>query len=85
MKCEYCDAIDHLLTSCPTKAADRRKEVIVGILFLVLMVPAWLLGMIIGLCCNSFKHGFLWMNGIWPQTWNALRGKKGEEDESDPK
>lgn len=82
MKCEYCDALDHLLTSCPTKAADRRKEIIVGILFFVLMVPAWLLGMIFGLCCSAFKSGFVWMTDVWPQTWDALRGKKVDDDDS---
>lgn len=81
MKCDYCAAPDHLVTVCPTKAADRRKELIVGILFFVIMVPAWLLGAFFGLGWSSLRAGFMWMDDIWPQTWKAIAGKKKDEGE----
>lgn len=82
MKCEYCEATDHLETSCPTRAADRRKEVILAVFFLVLMSPAWILGTFLGLCWSSFTSAFKWMDGMWPQTWKAIRGVNKDERES---
>lgn len=82
MKCAYCKAADHLETSCPTKASDRRFEVLLGVFFFVFMLPFYAGGFLIGIFWSAFKSGFDFTDGMWPQTWKALRGKKKEDGES---
>lgn len=82
MKCTYCDALDHLETRCPTRAGDRRKELILGMTFFILMLPCYIIGFIGGMCWSALKAGFEFTDGFWPQTWNAIRGKKKEDGES---
>lgn len=84
MKCEYCDQLDHLESSCPTRKADRRTEVGVGIFFMVVMAPFYVLGLFAGLVWSASKAGFHFTNDFWPETWKAIRGKRKDDGEQIP-
>lgn len=81
MKCEYCDKLDHLESSCPTRKTDRRTEVGMGCFFTVLLAPFYLVGMVGGFVWSAAKAGFEFGDGMWPQTWNAIRGKKDDAEQ----
>lgn len=84
MKCGYCDKLDHLESSCPIKKADRRREVGVGCFFMVFMIPFYLLGLLGGVAWSALTSGFKVIDGMWPQTWNAIRGKRKDDGEQIP-
>jgi len=81
MKCGYCEQFDHLDTSCPTKLTDRRKELGLGYFFLFLLGIFWIIGIIGGFIWSALKTGFEFGDGMWPETWKAVRGKKNDDGE----
>lgn len=84
MKCEYCDKLDHLESSCPSKKADKRKEIGLGLFFISILGPLWIIGAILGGVWSALKEGFQFSDGMWPQTWTAIRGKKKDDEEQIP-
>lgn len=81
MKCQYCEKFDHLESSCPTKRGDRRTELGMGCFFVGLLAPFWFIGMLGGFVWSAVKSGFQFGDGMWPQTWTAIRGKKKDDGE----
>lgn len=81
MKCMYCDQLDHLESSCPTRKADRRTEVGLGCFLMVVMAPFYVLGLLAGMVKSAFKAGFGFTDDFWPETWKAIRGKKKDDGE----
>lgn len=84
MKCGYCEKFDHLESSCPTKKGDRRTEVGMGCFFMVFMIPFYILGLFAGVAWSALSTGFKFSDGMWPQTWNAIRGKRKDDAEQIP-
>lgn len=82
MKCGYCDKLDHLVSSCPMKARERRFEVALGCFFIFWLFWFWAIGAIVGAIWSCLKAGFAIGDGMWPQTWNAMRGKGKDDGES---
>ncbi len=80
MKCDYCEKADHLESVCPTKAGDRRLELLLGIAFFVPMLPFYAIGWLSGMAWSALKAGFYFTEGFWPQTWSAIRGKRGDDE-----
>lgn len=82
MKCTYCDDVDHLEPRCPTRAADRRKEVCVGIIVFLVSFPAYILGFVLGMWFSALKAGFSFTKDFWPEAWTTIRGKKDDGESS---
>lgn len=81
MKCEYCEQFDHLQSSCPTKRTDRRNELGMGYFFIAMLGIFWIFGMISGFIWSALKAGFEFGDGMWPQTWKAIRGNRKDDGE----
>lgn len=82
MKCSYCDGFDHLDSSCPARAGDRRKEVILSLIVFLLSFVFYIVGFVAGMWWSALRTGFLYTNDFWPEAWTTIRGKKAEDGES---
>lgn len=80
MKCDYCDKDDHLESACPMKAADRRGEVVIGVIVAIVMIPFYAVGFVMGLAWSAAQAGFNFTSDFWPQCWKTIRNKKGEDE-----
>lgn len=80
MKCEYCDAIDHLESACPVKAADRRGEVLLGVVVAIVMTPFYAVGFVAGLAWSAIQAGFDFTADFWPQSWKTIRNRKVDDE-----
>lgn len=82
MKCKYCDGLDHLETRCPSRAADRVKEVVVALMVFIVSLPSYILGFLSGMWWSALKTGFSFTKDFWPEAWTTIRGKDDGESGS---
>lgn len=81
MKCEYCDAEDHLITACPTKKGQRAFDLVLGCLLILILGPFFLLGGVIGLGAGAMIQGYRISFGAWRMMLHRIKGPSDEPTE----
>lgn len=79
MKCDYCSGEDHLVSLCPSKSRERRMELILGILFIIPVVPFYIVGWVSGMAWSALRSGFQSMKDFWKDTATIIKGREGDE------
>lgn len=80
MKCDYCNAEDHLITACGARKGYQTLEGGGGCLVAAVLAPFWIAGAIVGAIGGAFTAGFHMFRGSWAYGLGKISSKKADEN-----
>jgi len=77
MPCPHCGGYEHALESCPKAIKDRKADIAIGRIILVVLFPAWCLGSFFGMLYSAIKAGFVASRKLWESASDLSRQRPG--------